>query len=297
MMHNVLDLSKARLEMQMIGWLARLFGNPTGTTARSESRPQPEERPAKKAPLGYRIEVETAGYVNGRRAAGRVNVFCGPILAYSERGGTPNDAHVSQTGVSIICYQPNSSSLATIVRFLDKAGKRKGQLRFGAISYSCGISDDGKVAVVQFANSDCNDGGALALIDVDQLKTFKRIQLEGGWAESYKIYPEKQTIEARYSSGRAYQYKFDGSFVDRDKFRKDQIEFGDPTVLVRIVREDLEHMTAPTQVQQMELLSILDQADKRGYPGTKTGTRSLCVLGERFSRPTEIPLGLNQRTS
>jgi len=202
--------------------------------------------------------------MNARRIGGGVRVFQGTRRLFTERGGTPNDAKVSSTGITMICYGPSGSSLATVVRFLDSLGKRKGQIRLGALSYSSGMSDDGEVAAVQLCNSDNKDGGALVLIEVGQLKIIHRLFLEGGWAESYKIFPDKRVFEARYSSGRAYRYAFDGTFLDKERFRIDQIEYGDPTVLVQIVRHELESSVPLSSEQYTEMLGILDRADAKG---------------------------------
>ena len=99
---------------------------------------------------------------------------------------------------------------------------------------------------------------------MDQLKVIERLHLEGGWAESYKLFPDQLVFEARYSSGRAYRYAFNGDFLDKELFRNDQIEYGDPTVLVQIVRRQLDQTAANVEGQHGELLAILDRADARG---------------------------------
>jgi hypothetical protein len=247
-----------------MGRITRLLGRTAKNDAQSESLPRLTGNPLKQADGGYRVEIDSEYYLNTRRVGGNVSVFHGTRLLFTERGGTPNDAQVSSNGITMICYGPRGASLATIVKFFDRLGKSKGQIRFNALSYSSGISGDGKVAVVQFCNSDGKDGGALAIIEVDQLKIIGRLFLEGGWAESYKIFPDERVIEARYSTGRTYRYAFDSTFIDKERFRNDQIEYGDPTVLVQIVLREFESSVSLNHDQHAEMLGILDRADARG---------------------------------
>ena len=248
----------------MIEWLERLLGKTGENDVKDGKRPWSEGGLAEQAVSKYRVEVNPAHYLNNRWAGGSVSVFCGSRLIFTERGGTPHDAQVAATGTTMVCYEPRGRGIATVVRFFDGGGKRIGELRFEAISYSSGISENGQIAVAQFANSGSKDGGALVLIDVNQFKTIERLHLEGGWAESYKIYPDERVFEARYSSGRAYRYAFNGDFLDKELFRNDQIEYGEPTVLVQMVRWQLDQTAATVEGQHAELLAILDRADARG---------------------------------
>src|SRR5581483_10588465 len=162
----------------MIEWLERLLRN-AGTNAVKDGKGAwTGGVPAEKASSKYRVEVNSAHYLNDRRICGSVSVFHGSRLIFTERGGTPQDAQVAATGTTMVCYEPPSRGIATVVRFFHSSGKRIGELRFGAISYSSGISENGQIAIIQFANSDSQDGGALVLIDVDQLKIVERLRLE-----------------------------------------------------------------------------------------------------------------------
>jgi len=132
----------------MIEWLERLLGNTGKDDVKDGKQPWPKGGLAKQAVSKYRVEVNPAYYLNNRRMGGSVSVFCGSRLIFTERGGTPHDAQVSATGTTMVCYEPRSTGLATVVRFFHGGGKRMGDLRFGAISYSSGISENGQIAVV-----------------------------------------------------------------------------------------------------------------------------------------------------
>jgi hypothetical protein len=248
-------------------WLNRTLGilGRSGTNDVNDMMPTLVNKNICNPPVGkYKVEVEPAYYLNDRRMPGTVSVLCGNRLIFKKRGGTPYDARVAGSGTTMVCYELQGIKLATLIRFVDIRGNCTGELRFGAISYSSGISEDGSIAVVQFANSNTEDGGALAVIDVNRVEVVERIHLEGGWAESYNIHPGAKILEARYSSGRYYRYSFAGDFLDKDKFRHDQIECGEPTALIQLVRRELDQTDTIPEAQQKELLAILDRADARG---------------------------------
>ena len=207
----------------------------------------------------------------------------------------PNDGKIANNGTSIVNDWMFGEGLKGTFYAFDLLGKDLVKHRFSANLFNNGISEDGRYAVCQCANSDTEDSNVLAFFDLDKGILLWKIQPESGWADSYHFDCERKEIILHYRDRGEYRYGFGGGFIDKDKWEAERINYASAFELSIIAKERYkEKATALNEGDAQEILSLLDLALKKGldeYPNEKAAVyRTMGEVKESLGKTTEAIL-------
>ena len=178
-------------------------------------------------------------------------------VVFSGECERPTEGEVSNSGTFAITDTLFGDKLGSKLYVYSADGNLIFKHRFSANTLNIGISPEGTHVVAQMCNSDTDDSGKLFLFEVNQEKVITAFIPETGWANEYEFSVPNGFLNLCYRGNRKYKYKFDGSFLDRERFERERIEDASPTDLVLIVQEQLK---SATEEQLPELLSLIDRA-------------------------------------
>jgi tetratricopeptide (TPR) repeat protein len=228
------------------------------------------------------------------------------VVLISGRLQRPNDGKVANNGTFIINDWMFGEGLKGTFYAFDKLGNQLVQHRFTANLFNNGIAEDGRFAVCQCANSDTEDGGALAFFDFEKGILLWKIHPESGRAESYYFDCEKKELLLRCRERGEYRYSFAGQFIDKDKWEAERINYASAFELSLIAKERFkEKGTGLSEADAQEILLLLGRALKKGldeYPNEKAAVyRTMGEVKESFGEISdainayELALELNPK--
>lgn len=140
----------------------------------------------------------------------------------------PNDGKVANNGVFILNDWGSIETLSGTFRAYRPDGKLILKRQFKANLYNNGLSQDGRLAVCQTANSsDENDSARLTIFDLDKGVEVACFAPPSGWASAYSFPTDGQTVELHYRDRGQYAYRLNGEFIDRQKWIDDGLRAGD----------------------------------------------------------------------
>jgi len=185
----------------------------------------------------------------------------------------PNDGKVANNGTFIFNDWMFGEGLKGTFYAFDLSGKQLVKYFFSANLLNNSISENGRYAVCQCAESDTKDGGVLAFFDLEKGELFWKIQPESGWADSYHFDCEKNELLLIYRERGQYRYSFTGHFIDKDKWEVERINYASAFELSIIAKERFKEKASPlSEGDAQEILLLLAQALKKGldeYPNEK----------------------------
>ncbi|XUJ36014.1 tetratricopeptide repeat protein [Bradyrhizobium japonicum] len=149
----------------------------------------------------------------------------------------PNDGAVTDVGVFILNDWGASETLNGTFHAFGADGKMLVSRHFMANLYNDGVSADGRFAVCQTANAPGADGNRLTVFDVEAGREIAGFQPELGWAKDYAFFPETRRIRLLYHDGGAFDYDFEGVFVDRMKWLAFGLSQGNIFVIETLIAE------------------------------------------------------------
>lgn len=204
----------------------------------------------------------------------------------------PNDGKVANNGTFIINDWMFGEGLQGTFYAFHKNGKRLIKHRFSANLYNNGISEDGRYAVCQLANSDTEDGGTIAFFDLEQGILLWQKHPDSGWADSYQFNLERNELLLRYRELGHFRYSFEGEFLDKERWEVARIKHASAFELSLIAKDRLkecgENMSAN---DAEEILSLLNRAVHKGldeYPNEKASVyRTIGEVKERTGNVEE----------
>lgn len=151
----------------------------------------------------------------------------------------PDYAAVSNKGNFVICEIDTIGELKTTVHAFSVETSLRTSTKVQALPNCVGISDDGRYVAVQFCNSRNEDSGKLMLWDVDKLERMASFEPETGWPDKIRFRVTERVIILEYEKvgmKRSYRYSFDGEFLDRERYRIEEIEDASVSQMVYIIR-------------------------------------------------------------
>lgn len=204
----------------------------------------------------------------------------------------PNDGKVANNGTFIINDWMFGEGLKGIFYAFDMSGRQLVKHRFSANLFNNGMSEDGRYAVCQCANSDTEDGSVLAFFDLEKGSLLWKIQPESGRADSYYIDCVKKELLLGYRERGKYRYSFAGHFIDKDKWEVERIDYASAFELSIIAKERYKEKTsALSEADAQEILLLFDRALKKGldeYPNEKASVyRTMGEVKEFLGKTTE----------
>jgi hypothetical protein len=203
----------------------------------------------------------------------------------------PNDGKVANNGVFILNDWGSIETLSGTFRAYRPDGRPILKRRFKANLYNNGLSQDGRLAVCQTANSsDENDSARLTIFDLDKGVELACFAPPSGWASGYSFPADGQTIELHYPRGGQYAYGLNGDFIDRQKWIDDGLRAGDIYLIESLFAESGRKPTEEMTHRLLEAikfgLTAKQNADR------KTQARLMRVAGECFDSQGAATLAL-----
>jgi len=169
----------------------------------------------------------------------------------------PTEGAVSNSGTFAITDTLFGDKLGSKLYVYSADGNLIFEHRFSANTLNIGISPEGTHVVAQMCNSDTDDSGKLFLFEISQPKVIAAFIPETGWANEYEFSVPDGILSLCYRGNRKYKYRFDGTFLDTERFERERVEDASPTELVLLVREK---MKSATNEELPGLLSLIDRA-------------------------------------
>jgi tetratricopeptide (TPR) repeat protein len=180
----------------------------------------------------------------------------------------PNDGNVANNGNFIINDWMFGEGLRGTFYAFDKTGAVRIKHLFRANLYNNGISQNGRYAVCQCANSDSVDGGALALFDLDAGALLWKKPPETGWADSYSFDCNNNILFLHYRDRGSFRYSFAGGFLDKEALEKQRIENATGFELSSLARSRFRKIQAALTAEAAEEIFLLfNKAIEKGFAG------------------------------
>ncbi|AJA60650.1 tetratricopeptide repeat protein [Bradyrhizobium japonicum] len=230
--------------MGMWNWLMGSKGAPHGDTAEDDFDFGNTIHIASHDFIGLRARSPngrfTLAWADGgpdQSRTGRYLVLDGKRVIVEGRMPRPNDGAVTDVGVFILNDWGASETLNGTFHAFGADGKMLVSRHFMANLYNNGVSADGRFAVCQTANAPGADGNRLTVFDVEAGREIAGFQPESGWAKDYAFFPETRRIRLLYHDGGAFDYDFEGVFVDRMKWLAFGLSQGNIFVIETLIAE------------------------------------------------------------
>lgn len=209
----------------------------------------------------------------------------------------PNDGKVTDDGVFVLADWMFGDSLKSIIYAFSPNGAEIMHHRFSANMFNTGLSPTGHYAVAQLANSDSNDGGCLAFLDLVERKLLWKQLPVPGLADSYCFNDGTKRLGLAYRDRGIYEYTYDGIFVDSDRWGKDRIKYASGFELVWIAQDRLKQYsnTRITPEDADDILKILNLAltkDLDKYPNEQANAYR--AIGEIYDALGNLSLAIDK---
>lgn len=175
----------------------------------------------------------------------------------------PNDGKVADNGVFILNDWGAIETLSGILKAFRPDGSLLFSRKFKANLLNNGLSNDGRWAACQTANSSDDDSGKLFIFDVAAATEIASWAPESGWANGYRFSADGQTITLIYPDGAGYRYTIAGEFLDRSLWLSAGLQNGDIYIVHRLLAGAGDN-PAPELVQL--LLPAIDKAMGTFHP-------------------------------
>jgi hypothetical protein len=144
---------------------------------------------------------------------------------------------VTDAGVFILNDWSSSESLDGTFHAFGANGKTLVSRYFRANLFNNGISTDSRLAACQTANAPGADGNRLTVFDLEACQEIVGFRPESGWAKDYVFFPEARRVRLLYHDGGAFDYDFEGVFVDRMKWLAFGLTLGNVSVIETCLAE------------------------------------------------------------
>jgi len=197
----------------------------------------------------------------------------------------PNDGKVADNGVFLLNDWGAIETLSGTLKAFRPDGSLLFSRKFKANLLNNGLSDDGRWAACQTANSSDEDSGKLFVFDLTTGTEVACWAPESGWANGYRFYADGQMITLTYPDGGAYRYGITGEFLDRSLWFSVRLQTGHIYVVQRVLAE-AGNNPAPELIQM--LLPAIDKAMETFHPVQGTlRAFALRLRGECFEAIAE----------
>lgn len=225
--------------MWLFDWLFKRKDGTTVDHAAGHNRDQDERfidlptcrffGPSKSSPNGrFRIAWDSGEAGAETRKSGRYLLLDGEKIIVEGKMARPSHGAVANNGTFILIDDKQLAELSGALFAFDAHGSQLIARHFKANVFSCGISDDGRLAVCQTCNSsDENDSSILAVFDLSIGRELSTLTPELGWTTDYKFSTDGKTVGLHYRALGTFYYSLSGEFIDRSKWQDTCLTKGD----------------------------------------------------------------------
>jgi len=182
----------------------------------------------------------TLAWIDGgpdQSRTGRYLLLNGKRVVVDGAMARPNDGKVTDGGIFVLNDWGAVETLNGTFFAFGADGKMLVSRYFSANLYDNALSADGRFAVCQTANAPGSDGNLLTLFDLAAGKEIASFRPESGWAKDYAFFPERRRIRLIYHDGGAFDYGFDGAFVDRIQWLAFGLQQGNILTIEKLIAE------------------------------------------------------------
>lgn len=182
----------------------------------------------------------TLAWIDGgpdQSRTGRYALLDGKAVVVEGRMARPNDGQVSDAGIFILNDWGAHETLSGTFNAFAPDGRKILSRDFTANLFNNGLAEDGLFAACQTCNAPTADSNLLTLFDLGAGRELGSFQPESGWAKSYLFFPAARRIRLLYHDGGAFDYGFDGVFIDRMQWLAAGLQKGDVFVIEKLIGE------------------------------------------------------------
>ena len=222
--------------------------------------------------------------------------LCGRTVLACDNAERPMDGAVSNNGIFVVVDSKFGSNLESRMLAFDTDGKLLLAHDFSANCVNVAISNDGRNAVFQCANSWAMDSGKLFMFDLLRREVMWSVTPEIGWGRSYSFEDGGAVIRSHIDGDRSYRFRVsDGEFLDHAKKERDWMKLANSISLVESAMEDIKK--SPDNVDMKQAASIIAKIsrakarDDGAYPGITA--RIYRAYGEVYERLGDMDLAIS----
>ncbi len=164
-------------------------------------------------------------YENDKWKKGQFAVLKDKKLLFKKKIERPNDCQISDNGVSICCDWLNSDDLEGRFIAFNTTGKEIFSRKTSANLGSCGISNDGKIAVFETYNSDTVDSDQLFIVDLEKGEVINHFERPTSF-NSVAIDTLKNTIKLIDNKQFSYEIDYSGNQLNREEYESNILQKG-----------------------------------------------------------------------
>lgn len=203
----------------------------------------------------------------------------------------PVDAAVSDSGSYIVHDCGFGGALCGDVIALNTTGEEIYRRHYHANIFNIGISQCGRYAAAQTANSDSKDSNILEVLDLKNGKQIFTVRPVGAWADSYLFNTnadgELSQLRVNLRDLGYFSYSATGEFLDVESLLAAQLDKGDYTTKILAAQKLLKKNT--TEEHARKALSVADAALSQGARERYDwGAQAHRVRGESFELLGEL---------
>lgn len=196
------------------------------------------------------------------------------------RAPRPHRGAVTNNGTFLLEEWGDPTQLASRVLAFDHGGRPLIEATFSANVALSGLSEEGRFAAVQLANSDSVDGGRLLLLDLARGERVYAVHPEAGWPHRYTVDDATGEVTANMRGLGAFTYAADGHFRDADRMQNAKLRHGTARDIASVADAILQGPTFRVD-HALEAVRALTRALAQGLTDDpRERARSLKRLGQ-----------------
>jgi hypothetical protein len=222
-------------------------------------------------------DANDSGTRGGFRSEGKGKYFVlrGKGVIAQGTVARPNDGKIANNGNFILNDWCFGNGLQGVFLAFDRSGTALVKRRFEANLFNNGLSADGSMAACQTANAyEGDDGSKLTIFDLRTGVEVASWIPVSGWADFY-VFPSEGIIQLGYTRLGLFSYRWDGEFLDGEKWQEAQLTKGDYATVMIAVDSALKNSSGETdQKLSGRLLASLDRIS-REIPATDIKRKAL----------------------
>lgn len=180
----------------------------------------------------------------------------------------PNHGHVSDVGIFSLEDYHFGNELSGTFNVLSSNGNILVSRRVQANIYNSGISEDGKFAAFQTANSKTEDGNKLTLIETKSNHELFSVNPKTGWANKYEFESDSPILIVCHEELGKFRYDIHGTFLDFEKFKDAKLKSNKYNIALMAVA-DLMKNEKTNHKDAQKGLSIILKARSSGADNDK----------------------------
>lgn len=152
----------------------------------------------------------------------------------------PNNGKIANNGWFSLEDWHFGSELSGTLYVFSPSGEKKIQRIVRANIFNSALSENGKFAVLQTANSPTDDGNRLILLSTEEGKDLFATHPKTGWADGYEFKENPTHLVVIHKNIGKFQYDASGTFLDTEKYQAERLRSNRYEIILPAVAEILK---------------------------------------------------------